>query len=152
MSDTDPIRRQAARLLATQKLAVLATHGAGQPYGSLVSIAVTDDLRHVLFATTRSTRKFENLRADPRVALVVDNRQNTEADLHRAMALTLTGRAEEIPPEDRDAGLRLYLERHPYLKDFVTSPTCALVRVRVQSLYLVQRFQEVSVLHMPEEQ
>ena len=150
MKDPRNIRKQAAELLASQKLAVLATQGGGQPYGSVISFAVTTDLKQVLFATPRTTRKYDNMRADHRVALVVDNRENSEADLHRAMALTITGDAEEVSPEGREDGLRIYLEKHPNLKGFVTSPSCALVCVRVHSMFLVQRFQEVSVLHMTE--
>jgi nitroimidazol reductase NimA-like FMN-containing flavoprotein (pyridoxamine 5'-phosphate oxidase superfamily) len=58
----------------SQPLAVLATHNKGQPYGSLVAFAATHDLDYLIFSTTRSTRKFANLSADPRVAMVIDNR------------------------------------------------------------------------------
>jgi len=36
------------------------------------------------------------------------------------------------------------------LKDFVNSPTCALLRVRVETYYLVNRFQEVTELRAQE--
>jgi nitroimidazol reductase NimA-like FMN-containing flavoprotein (pyridoxamine 5'-phosphate oxidase superfamily) len=134
-------------LLDSQKLAVLATHREGQPYGSLVSFVATEDMKQILFATTRSTRKYENLTADPRVALLIDNRSNEDADIHEATAVTATGRAEELAGADRQRFLRLYLERHPYLEDFVNSPTCALLRVTVHTYYLVNRFQEVTELH-----
>ena len=62
-------------LLESQKLAVLATHREGQPYGSLVSFVATEDMKQILFATTRSTRKYANLTADDRVAMVIDNRE-----------------------------------------------------------------------------
>jgi hypothetical protein len=104
-------------------------------------------MKQIVFATTRSTRKYENLTADPRVSLLIDNRSNRDADIHEATAVTATGQAEELAGPDRERFLRLYLETHPYLEHFVNSPTCALLRVRVQTYYLVNRFQEVMELH-----
>ena len=49
------------RLLSTQKLAVLSTFGNEQPYASLIAFAAADDLKHIIFATTRATRKYANL-------------------------------------------------------------------------------------------
>jgi nitroimidazol reductase NimA-like FMN-containing flavoprotein (pyridoxamine 5'-phosphate oxidase superfamily) len=147
MEQDDRRRKRLKALLGSQKLAVLSTHREGQPYGSLVSFVSTTDMKQIVFATTRSTRKYENLTADPRVALLIDNRSNRDSDIHEATAVTATGRAEELAGPDRENFLRIYLERHPYLEHFVNSPTCALLRIRVQTYYLVNRFQEVTELH-----
>ena len=135
-------------LLESQKLAVLATRTEGSPHGSLVSFAAAPDMKAILFATTRSTRKYVNLTREPHVTLVIDNRENAARDLHKAMALTVKGRAEEVPPEDLQGCLAVYLRKHPYLKGFVSSPTCALVRVRVETYSLVRRFQEVTEISL----
>jgi len=45
--------------------------------------------------------------------------------------------------------LPLYLEKHPYLKDFVNSPSCAFLKLTVKTYYLVRRFQNVVEIHMP---
>jgi len=42
----------------------------GRPQAALLDIAVSPDLK-IVFETTDQTRKFANLRADPRVALVI---------------------------------------------------------------------------------
>ena len=144
----DSMKRRLEELLASQKLAVLATHNQGQPYGSLVSFAATEDLKEILFATTRSTRKYANLKEDARVAMVIDNRENAERDFHKAMAVTVIGMAEETSKGEEEAYLSIYLKKHLYLKDFVNAPTCALVRVQVDTYYLVRRFQEVTELHV----
>jgi len=148
MHDVNRLKKRLEELLKSQKLAVLATHNQGQPYGSLVSFAATKDLKQILFATTRSTRKYANLKEDTRVAMVIDSRENTERDLHKAIAVTVTGKAEETGPGEEEVYLNIYLEKHPYLKDFVKSPTCALLRVKVDTYYLVRRFQEVTELHV----
>jgi len=75
-------------LFSSQSLAVLATQDRGEPYGNLVAFAATEDLKHLLFATTRATRKYNNLTKNPRIAMVIDNRSNREEDFQRAMAAT----------------------------------------------------------------
>jgi len=133
-------------LLSEQHLAVLGTHARGQPYGSLVAFAHTSDLQHLLFATTRSTRKFSYLSEDSRVALLIDNRLNTDADFHDASAVTVIGIAEEVRKTKKL--LKVYLDKNPFLRDFVLSPTCALVRVRVKKYIIVQKFQTVTEVQL----
>ncbi|RPJ76686.1 MAG: pyridoxamine 5'-phosphate oxidase family protein [Desulfobacteraceae bacterium] len=136
-------------LLSTQRLAVVSTHSAaGHPYANLVAFAASDDLKHIFFATPRSTRKFENLEADCRVALLVDSRSNREEDFHEAVAVTVMGRAGELYGAERDDAIRLYLAKHPYLEDFVRAPTCALFKIHVQRYVLVRHFQNVMEVEM----
>ncbi|HMK36800.1 MAG TPA: pyridoxamine 5'-phosphate oxidase family protein, partial [Desulfomonilaceae bacterium] len=66
-------------LLASQKFAVLSTQEEDHPYMNLVAFAESGDLRTILFATTRATRKYGNITAKPGVALLVDNRSNEVA-------------------------------------------------------------------------
>ncbi|MDX1763487.1 MAG: pyridoxamine 5'-phosphate oxidase family protein [bacterium] len=135
-------------LLAGQKLASLSTSQNDQPYASLVAFAETDDLKTLLFATTRSTRKFANLTANGRVALLVDNRSSKETVFYEAMAATALGTSREVRDSERNACLNIYLAKHPQLKDFVASPTCALLEVTVDRYYAVSRFQNVQELHV----
>jgi nitroimidazol reductase NimA-like FMN-containing flavoprotein (pyridoxamine 5'-phosphate oxidase superfamily) len=148
MSSASQLRKTLKDLFTSQRLGVLATYGEGQPYSSLVAIAVTNDLKYLVFATTRATRKYANLSAESRVSILVDNRSNQETDFHRAIAVTALGRAEEIDEREKNQFLRLYLAKHPYLEEFVNSPTCALLKVSVDRYYMVNRFQNVMELHM----
>jgi hypothetical protein len=61
MQDIQQLKETIKRILDSQKLAVLATQRDGRPYGSLVAFAATDDMKNLLFATTRATRKYANL-------------------------------------------------------------------------------------------
>lgn len=131
------------RLLVSQQVAVLSTHHGGQPYGNLVGFAASHDLRSLFFATARTTRKFANIQADGRVAMTIDNRRRSEADFFEALGVTACGRAEENAKSPKSRFLKRYLTKHPYLKDFVMSPNCAFIRVRVEKYVIVRRFQEV---------
>jgi nitroimidazol reductase NimA-like FMN-containing flavoprotein (pyridoxamine 5'-phosphate oxidase superfamily) len=135
-------------LFASQRSAALATQAGGQPYLSLMAFAVTPDLTTIIVATERGTRKYANLAAEPRVALLVDNRSNTPADTEEAVAVTILGQASEASPDERQKYLPLFLDKHPQLADFATSPTCVLIAVRVSTYIVVQRFEEVQELRM----
>jgi heme iron utilization protein len=148
LKNTTQLKALLKDLFSSQFLAVLATYGSGRTYGSLVAFAATDDLKSLLFATTRETRKFDNLTLNPMVALVMDNRANQETDFHRAIAVTATGSVKESVAPEKDLLLKLYLSKHPYLKEFVTSPTCALLKVDVDTYYIVSNFQNVMELHI----
>ncbi len=129
-------------LLASQRLAVLATSDGEQTHATLVAFSVTEDLGTIVFATTRATRKFRIIERAPCVAMLVDNRANEVADFRDALAATAHGTAAETVKEGSDL-LRLYLGEHPYLRDFVSAPSCALVAVRVERYDLVGAFQNV---------
>lgn len=142
---TDRLRE----LFATQRLAVLATREeSGHPYANLMAFAASDDLKTLLMVTGRGTRKYANLSADPRVALLIDSRSHQPSDIHDAVAVTVLGQAEEVSGVERDRLLSAYVDRHPHLDAFASSPSSALFRVDVRSYYLVRRFQEVTELHV----
>lgn len=143
MEDLKTLRARLEKMLRTQRLAVLSTSDPeSAPYSNLVSFAALDAGR-ILFATTRATRKFENLEADNRVALLVDNRRNEEADFHEALAATGLGRAVELSGEERERGAAAYAARFPFLEEFVRAPSCALFRMDVEKWIVVTRFQNV---------
>ena len=96
METADKIQKDLRELFRHQRLGVLSTHNHGQPYTSLVAFNSSEDLKCLYFATTRSTRKYANLSADPRVAMLIDNRSNSASDFKRAVAVTATGIAGEV--------------------------------------------------------
>jgi len=135
-------------LFARQRLGVLATQGQGHPYASLVAVRASDDLRHLYFTTTRATRKFHFLSADPHVAMLVDSRSDDDLDFHGAVAATAVGTTRELEGDERAVELTAFLERHPHLRTFASAPTSALVDLTVDTYYVVSRFQNVTELHM----
>ena len=148
MERTAQLKKFLKDLFSSQRLAVLATQSRKQPYGNLVAFMATEDLKHLLFATTRATRKYANISKNPRIAMVVDTRSNREADFHQAAAVTATGVVKEMVGPQKRRLQKLYLSKHPYLKEFVSSPTCALLRMNVETYYVVRQFQNVVELHI----
>ena len=130
-------------LLSQQRLAVLSTQSDGQPYSSLMAFAFTPDLRKLLVATARATRKHQNIVGESRVSLLVDNRSNSDADFQHAAALTVLGTAEEVQAGEHREYSRLYLTRHPYLEEFLSSPTTSFFQITVDRYLLVSEFEKV---------
>lgn len=126
-----------------QPLAVLATAAGSVPYATLVAVALAHDLHHLVFATSRATRKWRNLSSNPQVSLLMDNRSNQVTDFNKAAAATILGTAREMIGMDREEGENLYVARHPHLKDFLAEPGCALFQVTIARIYLVTHFQDV---------
>jgi nitroimidazol reductase NimA-like FMN-containing flavoprotein (pyridoxamine 5'-phosphate oxidase superfamily) len=138
------LRDQVARLVREQPYAVLCTQGGGQPYGSLVALAVTADLSAAVFATPITTRKYRLLCDCEHVALVIDSRSRSSEDMMQIEAITATGRARQVSPgAEFEQEANLLVARHPQLELFVRSPTTALFRVEILRYFHVTRFQEV---------
>ena len=131
-------------LLASQQFAVLSTQRNGQPYSSLMAFAFTPDLESIVVATGRSTRKHQNLIQESRVSLLIDNRTNGESDFHKAKAVTVIGKAQIIVESERLRFEKIYLQRHPYLNEFLASSSTAFLKISVSRYVLVSRFQDVT--------
>lgn len=149
LQDKKKLQAFLSKLFASQKLAVLATVQQKQPFTNLVAFAATVDLKYLIFATPRATRKFANLNKNPNVALTIDNRHNKTSDFSDATAVMAIGSAEEVPDSEREPFLERYLAKHPELKTFVSSPSCALFKVRIAKYDVVRQFQNVVELAVP---
>jgi nitroimidazol reductase NimA-like FMN-containing flavoprotein (pyridoxamine 5'-phosphate oxidase superfamily) len=146
MENFEELSNLIKKVLASQRFAVLATQADGQPYGNLIAFAAADDLGSLLFVTNRNTRKYLNVRVNKRVAVLIDSRTNQALDLINAVAITALGTIEEASMTKKDYLSRIYLTKHPQLKDFLHKPSNALMKVSVTD-YVVATFE--SVRHFP---
>lgn len=142
-------RKHLGRLFRDQRLATLSTQRNGQPYASLVAFVAGEDFGHIYFATPSTTRKYADLKAENRVALLINSSENRVSDFKEAVSVTAVGRAIELEGGEKEAVRIQYLAKHPYLTDFAASPTCAFIDVAVASYHMVRKFQNVTTLEMP---
>jgi len=126
------------KIVNTQYFAVLNSVGEGLPYSNLVSFAITDDLKSLVFITDRNTRKYRNIKGNNHLSLLIDNRTNQPSDITQAIAITIIGTARE-EVTSRDSYQVIFLTRHPQLKQFVDNPNSALILVTV-SEYIIAGF------------
>ena len=148
MSNKEEIKNQIKQLCDSQSLAALSTCSGDQPYGSLVGFVASNCLKELLFATLDNTNKYENIRQNPKVALLVDNRNNKAEDFEQAASLTAIGKAEIIEPDQKDLHAEFLLEKLPELKEFVEMEHCVLVAVAVEKYQLVNGIHDVQELEI----
>lgn len=140
------VRERLAHFDRLERFAVLATDNEGHPYTSLIAFAVTPDLKQVVFATPKATRKYRNIVKGKHVALLLDNRAREKKDVMSAEAITIVGLACPLRKgARRDEMAALFLEKHPDLTVFVDSPTTALICVDILECVHVGRFQTVTI-------
>jgi pyridoxine/pyridoxamine 5'-phosphate oxidase len=66
----DELRQFVQDFIAARKYGVISSVGPrGEPQSALVGIAVSDELE-IVFDTVTTSRKYPNLKADPRIAVV----------------------------------------------------------------------------------
>ena len=145
---TRSLRKTISDLLTAQKLGILATLGQAYPYQNIVAFAASGDLKNILFATMRSTSKYKNLKSRKRVAIFIDDRSNRETDFQQATGVTALGGALELRGQGREKFAKLFLRKHPSLREFLSAPDCALFSIQVRAYYVVLRFQDVVEVRM----
>jgi len=105
-------------------LAVEATVSPeGAPQAAVIGVVVSDELE-VFFDTLATSRKYANLKRDPRVALVMG------WDLGEGCTLQLEGSAEEPLGGELERLQRLYFATFPDGVERRAWPAIAYVRVR----------------------
>ncbi len=147
--ETKPsLENKLKELFSSQKLGVLATQQKKIPYTSLIAFACSDDMRHIVFATPKATRKFENIMSNSSVSFFIDNRSNKATDFRKAMGVTAVGSVRQIRKNNNSNLMMLYLRKHPQLESFLCSNSCAFLCIYVKSFYVVERFQNVTEVHL----
>ena len=144
--DEIQLKKLLKELFRSQLFAALATQQLTRPYNNLIAFVAADDLKSILFATSRRTNKYANLLSNNSVSVLIDNRTNRDSDFRSAVAVTAIGTAEEVKEGQKEGLLQLYLVKHHNLEKFVHSPESALFRIRVKRYYIVRNFQEVMEL------
>ena len=132
------------RVLERNRLAVLATQRNGQPHASLIAFTPLEGLQFLAFATYRYTLKYKSILDDPRVAILIEDREgDATRRSNQRLFLTALGEAIKTPEEDRQAHIVTHLARHPDLERFLSSPDCEFVRVAVHAYQVVSDIDDV---------
>ncbi len=143
MINSASIPEKIRMLFQQQKLAVLATVNDQQPETFLVAFCADDSLKRLIIATDRNTLKFQQLQSNPNASLLIHSSKNQESDFQQAMVVSARGIAAELHGELAGEYRELLLEKHPALKDFLSSPEVAIVRIEIDNYRFVEHFQEV---------
>ncbi|HEV2490843.1 MAG TPA: pyridoxamine 5'-phosphate oxidase family protein [Candidatus Acidoferrales bacterium] len=108
-------------------LATLSPEGA--PQAALLGVAVSDDLELVL-DTLETTRKFRNIRRDPRVAFVFGKAGGYKFGEHDERTLQYEGLAEIPAGEELKRAQTLYFGLFPEGRERLKWPHITYIRAR----------------------
>ena len=115
-------RDELVRFLRRYKLAVEASVAPdGVPQAAVVGFAISDELE-IVFDTVEMTRKYRNLRANPRIALVIG--------WDDEMTAQLEGVVDFPTGPELDRMRNCYFLAHPDGRDRLAWPGITYVRVR----------------------
>lgn len=134
------------KLLKDQPLAVLATSINDKPHTTLIAQLTNIKNNELIFATTIKSRKAQNIKKNPSVSIFVDNRSNTYLDFKDAVGVTIKGKVKTTKNQYK----KIFLKKHPYLQDFVKSPSTSLFKLEIEKIEAVVNFQEVYVVNFNE--
>lgn len=110
-------------------LTVASISPEGAPQAALLGVAVGDDLE-IVFDTLDTTRKFRNLRRDPRIALVFGKAGGYTFGKHDERTLQYEGIVEIPAGEDLKRAQALYFGTFPEGRDHLAWPHITYVRAR----------------------
>jgi len=132
-------------LLQSQRFAVIATQGEREPYTNLVAFIHSKDLKQIIFATSKNTKKYDNIVKNSKMSMLIDNRGNKPDDIKKTIAVTAIGTADELK-NDYNFYKNLYFKKHPYLIDFIKLTDTVLINFKVDKYMMVDNFQNVKVI------
>nr|KXH72195.1 MAG: hypothetical protein AM325_01605 [Candidatus Thorarchaeota archaeon SMTZ1-45] len=137
------VKKRINKVLDSQSIAVLGTSNKDEPYSCLVGFAISEDLKELVFATMRQRLKYKNMIANPRVTLMIDDRDTQASDFNDTTSITIVGSAKDMTGNEREKYVSMLLQRQPALTEFVSSEDCAIMRVTVDKIYVVSEFESV---------
>jgi heme iron utilization protein len=143
MSKENHIKSYIEDSFRSNNLAVLATEGDGQPHACFIAITPMADFEELIFATYRSTRKYQNLIRNGKVAILFENRSTIAPDQSEIIVVTAFGHAKEIEKADYEALSIVHLVRHPDLESFLLSPDCTIFQVKVNAYQVVSGIEDI---------
>jgi len=123
-------------LIREHNLAVLATSGPEGPHASLMTYLSAEQGGVIYLITLAGTSKFANLGSEPRVSLLIDDRD--QAGGQGIRALTVEGEAEVVDEGGQAQVLKdRFAAELPHLADLAQDPECRVLAIRVRSLLLL---------------
>ena len=125
-------------LTSIATLSTLSRKHVGFPFGSLMPYAL-DDAGRPIFLISNMAMHTQNLKADPRASLFVEQ-TGADGDPLGAARATLIGHVEFVPQEDIASVREQYLARHPNSSYWVDFADFNFFRLQPIDLYYVGGF------------
>jgi len=134
------IREKIRAVIREQSTCVLATASENRPHCSLMAYATNASCDQIYLMTLKNSRKYQNMRENHSVSLLIDTRQETNKSGHtETIALTVSGRFDTITKDAERNQIRKELSRkHPALKDFLENPEGEPIKIIIETCLLLE--------------
>ncbi|MFT4997160.1 MAG: nitroimidazol reductase NimA-like FMN-containing flavoprotein [Chitinophagales bacterium] len=143
------MKNTVAALLNQQVQCVLATHGDEELALHLMAYAISTELDQIYFASLANTQKVANMRTNPNVTCLWDNRTGNNTDHTAGLAMSGFGQAHELTGEPALLAQRLLLQRNTTLKPLLLEPALVLFALHIDRYQWVEGYTRV-VIYKPE--
>ncbi|WP_243366467.1 pyridoxamine 5'-phosphate oxidase family protein [Fundidesulfovibrio soli] len=124
-----PIPDEIYAMILENSHGVLATSFQDVPHASLMAYTVQANLEYIHMATSARTRKWANLLANPRMALLLDDRGESAGGPTKA--LTIGGDQVNVAGQaEQDEIVGALLARHPHLEGLLSLEDIRIIRLK----------------------
>lgn len=125
-------------ILRENTLCVLCTVADGNPYCSLMTYLLMDDLSIIYLVSTRKSRKYQNLLANPRVSILVDTRQHCDTSAtEKIVSITFEGLFEPLTDSETPKIKANLAKGHGELNEILNNPDCVVFAIKLKSFLLL---------------
>ena len=143
------MKNTVATLLNQQVQCVLATLGDKELALHLMAYAISTDLDKVYLASLENTQKVKNIRANPNVTCLWDNRTGNNDDHTAGLAMSGFGNARELTGKPYLAAQRLLLDRNATLGQLLSQPSVVIFALNINRYQWVEGYTRV-IIYEPE--
>jgi len=138
--------KTALKMLKENSLCVLSTCSGNLPNSSLMHYIVDDTGKNIFMLTLGDSVKYNNIKANPQVSLLVD----TRADVPRAglpvMALTAYGKASIVDDLQRHQTIvEQMAARYSNLEQLASDSRCMVIQVNIEKILLLDGVNDKSL-------
>lgn len=123
-------------ILHENTLCVLCTESDGNPYCSLMTYLLSDDLRTLYLVSSRESQKFKNLLANPRVSVLVDSRQHQAAGAN-IVSVTFAGLFQALADTEVQRIKTDFAREHRELAEILNHPDGVVFAINLKSYLLL---------------
>ncbi|GBE02628.1 hypothetical protein BMS3Abin08_02079 [bacterium BMS3Abin08] len=132
---SDEIKKEILSYLSGHLYLNLATINSNDPAQPHVStVAYVNEGFDLYFATSVKSRKFANLKNNPKVALTIDE---DEADWMKITGLQIEGEAEVVKEDQLPSVFGIYSDKFPIIKTFPANPDYRFIKITPREAWML---------------
>jgi len=126
------------KMLKENQLCVLCTESQSMPHCSLMTYILGEEGKILYLITSMNSRKYKNLLENKNVSVLIDSRQQLEADsIYPIVSVTFDGVLTEIEKPRQEEIRAQFRECHPELEEILMKDTCIIFSVHLKTYLLL---------------